>query len=374
MNTNDKNLDQGRDRMVNRMRFLGVMLVLFVGASAETTWADGGTPSTAPAGQCFVLMISGQPGNLMYARHYRERLTRFYAYFTRQARVPAANITVLSGDAKFKDDMVTGVATTKQITTTLAALAKNVKPDDQLIVIILGHGAVADDSCTLMLPGPDIEMAAFGEALNHISSANQVVLNFASNSGDAITHVSHPGRVIITANSVSQINDSDFAEFFLQALETGNPDGPVRQPQLSLLNAYNWAVLHTAQWTVRQKFSGDAEHPAWTVEGKDSAAIFKRLYGAPDVSPERQYLDSPEALQPDAPVDLVNKMDAAGGARRMITETPALEDLGTGKPATSLSVKGYEPLLGSTSGEPGFLARRVVLGQPSLLPAPAKDR
>ena len=357
------------------LRAMRLIFLIMVAASACAVRAAGDTPATAPAGQCLVVLVGGQPGNAMYARHYHERLHRFYAYFTRQAHVPPANITVLTGDPNFKDDlMVAAPATAEKTTATLLALVDKAKPEDQLILVILGHGAVLEDSRTLMLPGGHLQMSALGEVLNRIPARNQVVLNFASNSGDAIADLAHPGRAIVAASSAGQVNDSDYAEFFLQVLEAGVPNGGAREAQVSLLKVYNSAALHTAEWTVRQVLSTDPDQPGWKVEGKQSTAIFKKLYSGVGVSPERQFVESPESEQADAPIEIVNKQDAAAAGRRMVTETPALEDLGTAKPATCLSVKGYEPLPGSAPAEQGFLARRIVLGQPQLLPiAPAKD-
>ena len=72
--------------------------VLFVLLATPVHAADA---ATAAKGQCFVLIVSGHPGSELFARHYRDRIVRFHKYFTRQAHVAAANITVLTGDAGF---------------------------------------------------------------------------------------------------------------------------------------------------------------------------------------------------------------------------------------------------------------------------------
>lgn len=351
------------------------------------------TATAAGKGQSFVLIVSGHPGNELFARHYRDRIARFHKHFTRQAHVAAASITVLSGDAGFKDAMVTGPATAQRILATITDLEKQLKPEDQFILVLLGHGTTSEDSCTFMLPGPDIEMAAIAEALNGIAARNQVVLNFASNSGDSIARLSRTGRTVVAACSPGQVNDSDFAEFFLQALKTGGGDdgnGPqdvAKDQQVSLLATYNWAVLHTAEWTVRQKPApnSDTGQPSgsssgWIVEGKQSAEIFKRLYTGPDVPPDRIFVPSPDSEQPDTPVEsLVANNEEWWMNRRAITEIPALDDLGSGKAAgagkatSALSIKGYRPLRGATPAEIGFLARQTVLGNPQLQPLKAEN-
>jgi hypothetical protein len=348
--------------------------------------ADKAGAAPSGKGQTSVLIVAGHPGNELYARHYRDRIARFAKYFVGQAHVAPTNITVLSGDAANKDALLSGPATAQRILAAVAELAQKLKPEDQFILVLLGHGATSDDNCTLMLPGPDIDYAALAEAVNRIPAGNQVVLNFTSNSGDTIAHLSRMGRAVVTAGVAGQVNDSDFAEFFLQALETGAPDTgaeakqPAKAGPLSLLAAYNWAALHMAQWIVRQKMSDDPDTPGWTVEGKQSAEIFKKLYSGSDVPASRAFLASPASDQPDGPVELVCNSDASWLGRRLVTETPALEDLGQGKGKaeakglTAVGDKGYQPLRGKSPTDVGFLARHVVLGNAQLLtPEPEAD-
>lgn len=354
-----------------------ISLMLFLGArqaAAQTA------PASAPAanGQCYALIIAGHPGNALYARHYRDRVTRFYNYFTQKAHIKAPNIAILAGDINLQAPLVFSPATAKSIPATLGDWARKIKPEDQFILVILGHGATTEEQCTLIVPGPDLEMSTLTQALLALPAKNQVVLNFAANSGDSVTHLSRLGRVLITSTSPEQINNNDFAEFFLLALEKGSapPSTATRPAQpLSVMQVYHEATLHYAQWTVRQKLSTDPQARGWMVEGQESAAIFKKLYTGPDVSPDRQFVPSPDSNKPDAPVDIVCRENKPWIGRRIIAETPALEDLGSGQAVTCLSTEGYKALPGSVSTEAGFLARQLILGQPQLLPVlPAKGQ
>jgi hypothetical protein len=364
-------------------------LLLLMGLATRAVAADNEPPPAAEHGQSCAMIVAGHPGNALYARHYRDRLTRFLQYFTKRAQIAPARITLLSGDAEFREPLSgaspstgqtpSGPATAEKILAALATVAKQLKPEDQFILVLLGHGATLDDSCTLMLPGPDLEMKAIGEVLDRIAARNQVVLNFAANSGDALGRLTRTGRVVISSTSPGQVNDTDFADFFLQALEAGAREettgDAAPERRVSLLTAYNWAALHTAQWTVRQKLSTNPETPGWTVDGKQSADVFQKLYTGADVSTDRRFVASPASEQPDVPVEIVNKRDPSWLYRRLITEMPMLEDLGSSKAASAITDKGYRPLEGSAPAKIGFPASRVVLGDPQLLPVPAaKDK
>ena len=52
----------------------------------------------------------------------------------------------------------------------------------------------------------------------------------------------------------------------------------------------------------------------------------------------------------------------------IIGEHAVLEDCGEDSGVAALRATGYEPVAGAKPGEPGHLARRVVLGRPALLP------
>jgi len=203
------------------------------------------------------------------------------------------------------------------------------------------------------------------------------VLNFTDNAGDAVALLAHGGRAVVADTAAGQVNATDFTEFFLQAIESGAPANGVKNDAVPLLTAFNWATVHNAQWIVRQRH----DEAGWTVEGKESAELFKKLY--PMASGDHseyagQFVDSPKSqIQPDPIIDVVPDpahYDAWGG-RRMITETPTLDDLGDGKGAAGISEKGFHPLAGALPTDQGFLARRIILGQPQLLPAPpVKDQ
>ena len=116
--------------------------------------------------------------------------------------------------------------------------------------------------------------------------------------------------------------------------------------------------------------------PEWRLEGKESVEIFEKLYGTPPGAPGTQKLaaDS-DRSKPDAPVQIKpvgGKIDESWIARRVLSEQAVLEDCGEKDGVSALREAGYEPLAGSKPGEPGNLARRVVLGMADLLPETAE--
>jgi hypothetical protein len=321
-------------------RLLAILCALLV-AAALPALAD--TPP-APA-HTYALLISGLGGQEPYTHWYADWLARFQKVLTGPANVPAANVTTLSGAA----------ATAQAVTAALGTLAQQIQPQDQFILFIVGHGAMNGANPTLMLLGPDLTADQLSAALAAIPSKNQVILNFSASSGDFLKHIVSPDRVNISATSPTEINEPVFAEFFLRGLESkraaADKTGPV-----NMLDAYNWATQQTALWIVRWEetgvgANGDASQAAWKASGRETIEIFQKLY--PN-DPSRKLDPASDAKAEDAvlPLSPPNGQVTADWTNRRVIDVSALGD------------KGFQPILGAQPGDPGYLAKRTVLGAP----------
>jgi len=347
-----------RPPLAARRCFLVLLLTACVAAAGE--------------GACHALLVGGLPGAPVYARRYRDWLKRFHALLAR-AGVPAGNIRVLTGDKGFKDAIVSGPATADSIRTALAEMSDVVKADDQVVLVLVGHGSVADMSPTLILPGPDARATQMADGLNALEARRQIVLDLTASAGESLKAFARTGRVSLAATSPGEANEPVYAEFFLRGIETkaadgeGAPGAGRKDGTVTLLEAYNWAAGQTAFWIVRQKLADRA----WLVEGKESVALFRKLCEGPAGEPAARQLapgsrpDAEDERLPFRPED--GRIDAFWRGRRVITEHAVLEDCGEETGVTALRGVGYEPLAGRKQGEPGHLARRVVLGRPALL-------
>jgi hypothetical protein len=375
-----------------------LLLVIAVMPSAPAA----AEPSHAP--QCHALIVGGLPGSRIYARRYRDWITRFHAYLTDEAGVPDENVTVLSADPDFDAAFVQGTATTKAVSDALRAVAVKAGPGDQFVLVLIAHGGVVRDPPTIVLKGPDLSATDLAGLMEKIPASEQVVLNFTSSSGMSLKHLSGEGRVYVSATAPRESNEPVLAEFFLQAIETGRADGEGapkagrKDDAITLLEAYNWSTFQVAQFIGRQKapyerrMEGVFPRGDWIVDGRESVRLFKKLYDGDQDEPGSAAL-APESRDdiPDPIVELkppegrptVEKWDA----RRVLGEHATLEDCGRRVGASALTPwvrpekqggdasqgreddydpddGGYAPLAGRRPGEPGYLARQIVLGRP----------
>lgn len=333
-------------------------------AALLACWPCVGAAEAPAAGKAYALLLGAMPGEGLFARHYQDWLKRFHAHLTEKAGLAAENIVVLSGDKDFKDPIVSGVATAEAVKKALADLAGKVKPQDQFILFMVGHGVVTDQVPTFVLPGPDVSAQDLADALAAVPAKNQVVLNLSSASGAMVSRLARAGRVNIAATSPIEGNEPVFPEFFLRALESTGAGGPA-----TLLAAYNGAAREAALWVSRLKAE---EGEGWRMDGKESVAVFEKLYGSGAGAPSPFKLaPGSDRTKPDEPVALVpegGKIDESWLKRRVLSEHAMLEDCGEKDGVAAVGKEGYAPLDGKKPGEPGYLARRVVLGKAELLP------
>ncbi len=345
--------------------------------------AEASPPAPRPEsrGTVRALLIGGMPGTDLHARRYRDWLTRMRAYLVETAGVEAGNVTVLSGERRFARDsnVVSALADKAGIDSALAALVDKARPPDQAIVFLVGHGQNTGPAPTLLIPGEDLTAQQLAAGLKRLQARNQVVLNFSASSGDFLESLAAPGRVNVAATPQGMVNEPVLAEFFLRALESGSADGEgapeagAKDGTTTLLEAYNHAAHETAMWITR--ITGTWDHSSWSVRGRESVKLFRKLYGGQGRQPGGRTLKGADAEAPDAPVNLRppgGKVTKEWQFRRVLSEAATLEDTGDASAAATCLLKGedekgYTPLVGRDAGSVGSLARRVVLGRPGLL-------
>ncbi len=335
--------------MIMRM-FLCLCLGFF--ATAQAASAQPVEP-----GQCYALLVGGLAGQEPYSRWYSDWLARFQAVLTKSNGVPAANVTVLSGDA----------ATADAITAAIGKFSKRSKPQDQFILFIVGHGEITQMTPTLTLRGPDLTVQQLADALSGLQAKSQVILNFSASSGDCLKTLASPNRVNITATSPTELEEPVFAEFFLRGLESKQADTD-KNGTITMLEAYNWTEQQTALWISRWQLTSDihSDGPTvWKASGKETIEIFEKLYAGLTI---RKLDSGSDRTAADAVVDVVppgGQVTEDWSSRRVVDEHALLEDCGQAIGVSGIGDKGLQPILGQKSGDPGYLATHTILGQPA---------
>jgi hypothetical protein len=148
-----------------------------------------------------------------------------------------------------KVDTMFGVGATKDLLAAkLREIAKDAKPDDSLVLMMIGHGTYDETDYKFNLPGHDISGTELANLLDQIPAKHQLVVNMTSASGGSRVSLEKPGRVVITATkSGTEKNATYFARFWVEGLRDPTADTD-KNDVISALEAFKYAEQKTAKF------------------------------------------------------------------------------------------------------------------------------
>src|SRR5262249_26835500 len=116
-----------------------------------------------------------------------------------------------TAEASAKVETLIGPAATKaQVEEKLRDFAKQAKPDDSVILMMIGHGSYDESDYKFNLPGPDITGTELANLLDKIPAKRQLVVNMTSASGGSMVSLQKPGRVIVTATKAGSEKNATY--------------------------------------------------------------------------------------------------------------------------------------------------------------------
>lgn len=148
---------------------------------------------------------------------------------------------IYHSDPTAKVDTLSGAQATKMnVEAKLRALAST-KPDDQVVVTLIGHGTFDDRDYKLALPGPDISATELGQLLDKIP-ARQLIVDMTTSSGGAIPILEKQKRVVIAATKTGTEKSSVviFPRYWIEALQDASTDTD-KNDSISALEAFKYA-------------------------------------------------------------------------------------------------------------------------------------
>ena len=141
----------------------------------------------------------------------------------------------------------------EQIRTRFAELAKQAKPADSLVVILIGHGSYDGRDYKFNIPGADLTATDLAAMLDRVPAQRQLVVNMTSSSGGSIEQLRRPNRIVIAATKTgSEKNATNFARYFAEALREPAADTD-KNESVSALEAFRYAQTKTTEFFDTQK-------------------------------------------------------------------------------------------------------------------------
>jgi len=216
-------------------------------------------PSSLVA-QTHILIISGLGGEARYRESFSKLASTLAEAANKRLGVPDAEITWLGEDSVSKAPRYKGQSTKANIEREVQRLAQRSGANDQVALVLIGHGSGEGDDAKISLPGPDLSARDFAQLLGRFTTQRVAFINLTSASGDMLPVLSAPNRVIITATkSAFERNESHFGEYFVQAFASDGADTD-KDGRVSLLEAFRYASAETKR-LYENETRMQTEHP-----------------------------------------------------------------------------------------------------------------
>jgi hypothetical protein len=260
----------------------------------------------AAAGARFALLVQGASGEPQYATQHRGWLDDLAKLFSTTFKYDATHLTVLAEQPKPGEEK----ATAEAVKAALGRIATSMKADDQLAVILIGHGTAQNGDAKFNLVGPDLGVAEWAAALKPVPG-RVIVIDTSSSSFPYLAGLAGQGRVVVTAtNTASQRFATVFPEGFIKALQSPEADVD-KNGRVSVLEAFTYASRFVKQHYEQKgnmapelaaiDDNGDGKGRDAAATGPDGAVAAATYFDAPatqtSADPETQrLLDRQQAL------------------------------------------------------------------------------
>jgi hypothetical protein len=144
-------------------------------------------------------------------------------------------------------------ATAAQLRQTMNTVSRQARPDDDFVLILIGHGSFDGVGYKFNLIGPDVTAADISAMCDSIPSRRQLIVDTTSASGGALLELEKPGRAVIAATkSGTEKNATVFARYWVEAFQDPAADTD-KSDSVSALEAFRYASQKTAAFYEAEK-------------------------------------------------------------------------------------------------------------------------
>jgi len=229
-------------------RGLRIAILTIVLAAAST--------ASGFAGERYALIVTGASGADAYEQKYQTWRTSFTATLVDGFKYDPQRIITLAE----REGPGVQKATRENVQRSLGDLRKRLTREDQLLVLLIGHGTSLDgDEAKFNLVGPDLTASEWTDLLKPLPG-RLVFVNTTGASFPFLRRVAARGRVVLTAtDSAAQQFETVFPEFFIKAFADDAADLD-KNGRVSVWEAFTYASDGVRQW-FEQKGQLPTERP-----------------------------------------------------------------------------------------------------------------
>ncbi len=197
--------------------------------------------SSAAAQESHLLVITGVGGDDEHSQNFHKWATAMIDAAKKKDGLPDSNIIYLSEKPELDPKHIQGKSTKENVQKAFADLAARARPNDAVLIVLIGHGSFDGRLAAFSMPGPDLNASEFATLLGKLSTQRVAFINTSSSSGAFLPTVAAPGRVVVTATKTGgERNETRFPEFFVEAFNDESADRD-RNGRVSVAEAFDFA-------------------------------------------------------------------------------------------------------------------------------------
>lgn len=306
-------MQQSCPRIRNRIWSNAIAILVCLGLLVE--------PALSEANH-FALIVSGASGDEEFREKFWKWSTQLVAILQTELRFPRDHVSFLTEDPERALEQEGLKATKIQLHESLDRLRQQLKKEDLVLILLLGHASYDGGEYKFNLVGPDITGSELKSWLEPFSSHQLVLIVATPCSGILVKQLADRNRILITATkSEFETNNIIFPEFLVEALKQRNADSD-KNSRVSILEAFRYASQMTASWYKGQGLLA-TEHPLIEDTGNQSAVSDLSPANGDGLLAARIYLDYPvHAADPEKPKATVNpEVEFLRERRRQVEES-----------------------------------------------------
>jgi Peptidase C13 family len=199
-----------------------------------------GVPSRALAQDSHLIVIAGVGGSEEHTAKFN-KWAGAVVDAAKKRGVAEANIIYLGERTELDPERMKLRSTRENVVKAISDTAARAKANDEVFILLIGHGSFDGRTAAFNLPGPDLTAEEYKPLLEKLRLQRVVFVNTASSSGAFLSVLAGPGRTIVTATKTGgERNETRFAEFFIEAM-SGDAADRDRNGRVSVQEAFDYA-------------------------------------------------------------------------------------------------------------------------------------
>jgi hypothetical protein len=197
-------------------------------------------PLPAAAQDTHLIVITGVGGDEAHSTQFHKWASAVVDGVKKRG-LPDANVTYLSERPDQDTARISGRSSRDEVSKTLTGVGARASANDEIFILLIGHGSFDGKTAAFNLPGPDLTAEDYAGLLSKMKAQRIVFVNTASSSGAFLQPLKGPGRTIVAATRTGgERNETRFPGFFVEALETEEADRD-RNGRISVFEAFEFA-------------------------------------------------------------------------------------------------------------------------------------